>query len=515
MWLAGKKKYETIVNDLLPALFFYSEIRGKSFELMDLCKGLLKELDSMPPFPEKNRLEIILRTAQGAFWEDGHPVRYEFFDGIYPIYQEGIQKAWTLLQNSYHLFELGFWGVLLAFIYDHTIQKGASISLLKEAIQHFQENGKIWELANTKLHLARLLLQIEDENGQSTNDEVRQILMEALELFDQIGDKSNYGQTLRQMGNLKMKEQDLLEAIRLWKSARENLLAMDINEWAAASSINWQIGDAYLQLGQFDVAFKCFQEISRVNLEHGFVQQAVGALSKESFEKARYGNIEDAINIRKRCIDFIQDTGPEYQLAWNFWEMGELMRLAENPAESRQWFERAHEIFKKFQDHVGLSFYWRGIGDMALQDKNLELARQCFEKCGQFAHDAQHNWMAAYSLNRLGETEIEENNIKAAERYFVNAMKQARKVHDPGITLAILANIPKLHIRKNNLQMAVEIGAFVINHFASWNETKAQANTLMAEIKHDMLPREFNELKKKSQGLDLWKSVDDIIAELD
>jgi len=524
VWLVNKDEIESAVNHLLPSLFIYSEIRGKSFELVDLCKIALTELEKATNSTDKNRAELILRIVQGAelilrivqgaFWEDGQPVRYEFFDGVYPIYQETIHRAWSLFQDSFTLYELGYWGILLAYIYDHTIQRGVAINLLKEAIPQFKENNRTWELANAKLHLARLLLPLDFENGQTTKDEVQQNLTEALELFNQIGDKSNYGQTLRQLGNLKMKEQDRLEAIRLWKEARANLLTVDINEWAAASSINWQIGDAYLQLGQFDTAFACFHEISRVNLDHGYIQQAVGALSKESFEKARYGNLEDAINIRKRCLDLIQDTGPEYQLGWNCWEMGELQRLAGNLVESRQWFDRSHEIFKKYQDNVGLSFYWRGIGDLTLQNKDHETARQHFDKCEQFAHDAHHNWMVAYALDGLGKVKLDSNDVRAAEKYFAEAMKYARIVHDAGITSAILTNISKLYFQKKSHQKAVELGAFILQNFASWNETKSKAESLLAELKRSILPREFNELQKKGQSLDLWITVDQIITEL-
>ena len=513
-WMINKGKIESVVDHLLPSLFIYSEIRGKSFDLVSLCESALSEIGSVANVIDQKRTEIILLTAQGAFWEDGHPVRYEFFDGVYPIYQDAIHKAWSLFQNSFNLYDLGFWGILLAYIYDHTIQQGAAINHLEEAIPQFHNNNKIWELANAKLHFARLLLPLDFEDGQATKDEVHKNLTEALDLFNQIGDRSNFGQTLRQLGNLKMKEQDLQEAIRLWREARANLLSVDINEWAAASSINWQIGDAYLQLGHFDAAFKCFQEISRVNLDHGFIQQAVGALSKESFEKARYGNIEDAINIRKRCLDLIKETGPEYQLGWSLWEMGELMRLAGNPTESRQQFGRSYEIFKKYQDNVGISFYWRGIGDLALQNENLEAARQHYKKCEQFAHDAHHNWMVAYSLNGLGRIKTRSNDIITAEKYFVEAMMQARKVHDPGITFAILANISNLYIHKNDLQKAVELGAFILNHFASWNETKKQVESILTEIKHTVLPREFNELQMKGQSLNLWETIDQLITEL-
>lgn len=513
-WLVRKRKFEVVVNDILPSLFFYSEIRGKSLEFMNLCESLLRELESSPQIQDKTKLEIVIRTAHGAFWADGHPIRYEFFDGIYPFYREGIHKAWRLAQDTVPLHELGFWGVLLAYIYDHIIKPGAAIGRLKETIPHFRDQNNIWELANAKLHLARLLLPFDNGNGQNTNEEVRQNLTEALGLFEQIGDKSNCGQTLKQMGNLKMKEQDLPEAIRLWKAARVNLLSVDVNEWAAASSINWQIGDAYLQLGKFDQAFECFQDISRVNLEHGFVTQAVGALSKESFEKARYGDLEDAIKIRSQCLYFIQESGPEYQIAWNMWEMGELMRLAGNITDAEDWFGKAREIFEKHQDNVGLAFYWRGIGDLALRNENYDYAKQSFEKCEKLSRNAQHNWAVAYSLNGRARAELKLNDIKSAALHFAEALTLARKVHDPGIALAILAGFGELFAQAGKKEKAVELGFLITSHYASWHETKSQATSLLTRMKHVVFPRAFASAQNRGVTLDLWKTVDKVIDEV-
>jgi predicted ATPase/DNA-binding SARP family transcriptional activator len=513
-WLVGKKRFEVIVNDILPALFFFTEIRGKSLEFMNLCESLLKELESSPQVQDKTKLEIIIRTAHGAFWADGHPIRYEFFDGIYPFYREGIHKAWTLAQNTLQLHDLGFWGILLAYIYDHIIIPGAAIDHLKEAIPHFQHENKFWELANAKLHLARLLLPLDGGDGQNTNEEVRQNLTEALGLFERIGDKSNCGQTLKQMGNLKMKEQDLLEAIRLWKAARANLLSVDVNEWAAASSINWQIGDAYIQLGKFDQAFECFQDISRVNLDHGFVTQAVGALSKESFEKARYGDLEEAIKIRNQCLNFIQESGPEYQLAWNMWEMGELMRLAGNITDAGDWFGRAREIFEKHQDNVGLAFYWRGVGDLELLGGDFDSARLSFEKCEHLARNAQHNWAVAYSLNGRARAELGLNDTKPAALHFAEAMTFARKVHDPGIALGILAGMAEFYAHAGKKEKAVELGFLITSHFASWNEVKAQATSLLAQMKNLVFPRAFAESQNKGTARDIWTTVDEVIDEV-
>lgn len=513
-WLVAKGNHEVVVNNILPALFVYSEIRGKSIEFMKLCERLQEGSQSFSQTEDKNKLEIIVSTAKGSFWTDGHPLRYEFFDGIYPINLGSIQKAWELSQSSIQFHELGFWGSMLAYIYGYLIDANAAIQQLEKTLPQFEEKNSRWELANAKLHLARLLLKPEIDHNKSTNEVIRKHLTDALEIFKSLGDTTNYGQTQRQLGNLSLQEQDLLEAIRQWKTARAQFLSLDANEWVAASSINWQIGDTYIHLGQFDDAYKCFQEISQTNLNHGFIQQAVGALSKESFERARHGNLEDAIRIRRHCLELIKQTGPEYQVAWNHWELGELMRLTGKPDEAAENFEFSYKVFKDFDDNVGLSFYWRGIGDILLSNDETNEAVKCFSKSIEFAHAVHHNWIAAYSSNGLGKAKLARDEIVAAQEHLMTALQLARKVHDPGIALTILECVSELQAKTGNAERAVLLNALVTSHFASWNETKSRATAFSPGLKNRLLPREFNDLMKKGQLLELWDVVDQELIEL-
>jgi predicted ATPase/DNA-binding SARP family transcriptional activator len=507
-WLAIKRDYEEAINNILPVLFSYSEIRGKSLELLDMCDKMIKALGGISQSKKRTRAEIILLAVQSAFNIDGHPVRYTFFEGIYPVDQENTKRSWLLAQKTIKLYELGFWGTLLAFNYGHVFGYKDVLYVLQQTIQHFKENNDRWEMANAELHFAMLLLRPGINSDAILEDSIHLYLSEAIDIFNSLGDDVNAGHSLSMMGSLRMKEEKLHEAIQQWEVARSRLLKADVNEWAAASSINWHIGDAYLQMGKFKEAFDRFQEISRVNLEHGFIQQAVGALSKESFEKARYGDLEEAIAIRKQCIELIQETGPEYQLAWNFWEMGELMRLTGNFQSATKWFERAHEIFKKHQDSIGMAFYWRGVGDLSLLANDLQTAKQYFETCEQVARIGQHNWMTIYSLSSLSIIKLKSGDMESAASDLTEALRLAQKVHDPGITLKIIANVAELLAFKNQTESSIELSSFVLTHFASWNEIERQSSELMSSLKSKLLPREFNDAKKNGQTFDLWKTVD-------
>jgi len=508
-WLEEQGNYDTMVNHLLPALFTYSELRGKSLELMDLCERAITGLEKSNSIANKAKLEITLRTVEGAFWKDGHPLRYENFDGVYPINQAGVQRAWDLSQTLEGLHTLGYWGILLAFIHGHLNNRDMVVRQLEATLPFFQAGNNLWELANAKMHLARLLLEPDEKNEGHTGGELaRRYLTEALEIFKSLGDTTSSGQAWRLMGNLSLREQNLKEAIRLWQMARSNLLAVDVNEWWVASNINWQIGDAYLQQGQFDEAFKCYQETSRVNLAHGYIRQAVGALSKESFEKARYGDLQDAIRIRQQCLDLIQQTGQGYQISWNSWEMGELMRLTGELDEALQLFERSFKIFDSFTDNTGLAFYWRGKGDTLLARYHWQEASDAFLKSLEYARAAHHEWMTAYALNGLGRAQLYLNDLESAGAQMLGALNTVRKVHDPGITLTILDGLSEFHAKRESHERAALLSLFVWQHFATWNEIKARASQLTEALRQKFLPREFNELKKKAQSLDLWMVVD-------
>jgi predicted ATPase/DNA-binding SARP family transcriptional activator len=511
-WLEEQGDYETMVNKILPALFAYSEIRGKSIEMMGMCERAFNELQKNAPTAVNNKLEIILRTAHGAFWGDGHPLRYEFFEGVFPIHMDSIQRAWDLSQKSVGFHDLGHWGVLLAFVYGHLSPVDMPIRQLEQTLDRFQKNNNLWELANARMHLA-MLYMIMELDDQKKNAIARTHLTEALSIFKSLGDAASLGQVLRQMGNLSLREQNIKEAIRQWKAARASLLAVDVNEWVAASSIDWQIGNAYLQQGQFKEAFQCFQQVYLSNIEHGFVQLAIGALSKESFEKARYGDLEDAIKIRRQSLELIQQTELDYLTAWNFWEMGEMMRLAGNPDEAVELFERSFKLFEIYEeDKIGFAFYWRGLGDILLEKQDWAEAANAFQKSVELANQIHHQWAAAYALNGLGRAELYMSKIELSTDHILAALDLARKVHDPGVALTILDALSELHARKENFEKAAVLNALTLQHFASWNEIKRRATRLSMLLKDKLLPREFNELKKKGRSSDLWSVVDQELA---
>ncbi len=510
MWLVSNNRLETAVGRMLPILFHYCEVRSKVPELLHLVEAGLHAVDSFED-KSQHKVETILRTVQGAFSVDGFSMRLSVNEAIFPSNIETIQRAWSLAHSEIKFEELGFWGILLAFIYGRRMRLEDGLSQLETMISHFQRQDASWELANAYLHVIRLLI-INKAEPLKQEHALVEYLSRALELFSSLRDRINVAHTLIQWGELKFYQQDLKGAIQHWEEARSTLLT--IGEWGMATEILWGIAELYLQLGFFQKAFDSLRQVANTFLEHGEIQRAVGALSKESFEKVRYGDLSDALSIRQRCLTMLEETGLEYQFAWNYWEMGEIIRVSGNLNEASTWFERSRPIFESFDDRIGRSFYYRGMGEVAFAHKDYRLAQDNFAKSAELAGSAKHTWMLIYALNGLGKTQVALRNLELARQHFEEALELASRVKDKGIALVVIAGVAELLISLGQAQEAIELGSMVENHFASWHETKHQMSALLSTLKKSTTAEIFRQAQKRGRSLDLWETVDRLVLAL-
>jgi tetratricopeptide (TPR) repeat protein len=210
----------------------------------------------------------------------------------------------------------------------------------------------------------------------------------------------------------------------------------------------------------------------------------------------------------------LEETGLEYQFAWNYWEMGEIIRVSGNLNEASTWFERSRPIFENFSDRIGSSFYYRGIGDVALARKDYQMAEENFAKSAELARVAKHTWMLIYALNGLGKTQVALQNLDRAGWHFEEALELSSRVKDKGIALVVIAGVAELLTSLGQAQEAIELGFMVENHFASWRETKHRMSTSLASLKRSTTAENYRQARKSGYSLDLWETVDRLVLAL-
>jgi tetratricopeptide (TPR) repeat protein len=337
-------------------------------------------------------------------------------------------------------------------------------------------------------------------------------LSRAKNIFAALGDTVNIGQIMNLWGDLSYQQQDLEGAIKNWQLALDSML--NSGEWMAATHMRWQISGVYMQIGDFEKAFDGFHAVADVFREHGLRLEEVSTLSKESFEKVRYGDIEEALQIRRTCLEMILEIGLSYQIAWNYWEMGEVLRVKGDVTAAAQWYERAYQIFDREQDNNGRAYYFRGLGDIALGEQNYEAARSHFSTSADLAKSTNHTWLIAYSLSKLARAQLELEDSKSAKKNLRAAFQYGLKTLDKGIVLVILVEYAELCSRMGKDSTAVELCSLVKEHFASWHETRKHAATFLDALRNQMPARKYAQSMKKGRALDLWACVKSLINEL-
>lgn len=493
-WLAMQEDYPRIIRQMLPALFRWQEIYARASPFFAYVE---RALAALPPGSEP-QLRIILLAALSAFYRDGAAVRLAVFGNVSPARDEAIGEAWMLAEEKY---PFDFWGVVLAAMYGTIVDSGPALSRLEQLLAHFRAQDRRWEVAFTLQQIVFVILrQLAREEQTAT---AAAYIGEAYGLFQALRDVREGAYSLRLRGHLARIQSNFQDAIEQWQAAHDLLLHM--GDQALSAELDWHMGDAYLQLGEFAAAFDYYRQMSERAIASQNRALAGRILSKESLEASRYGRLDHAWKTRRDALAYSQQANDRYGEAWNSWEMAELYRLQGEPLAAREWFERARALFEQFGEEAGLSFYSRGLGDLAYRAGNYRQARDHYSQSLARAEATGHTWAKSYARCGLGLAALGLQEYETARSELAQALRQARKTGDRSITLFALGAAAELLAATGRAVRAAAVATHVLHHPVSWAETRSRAETLR---------KATGALRSEPEG-DLWEVVASIQEELD
>jgi len=509
-WLIAAGQAERAVQDILPPLLIYAEIRSKSEPLLKLIDDSMESLVySHQPDINQKTLTILL-TAMAAFYRNGFPIRLETFALVHVGKNDALQRAWSLANSAGNLHALGFWGVVLAYIYGRIIDRHIGIESLEQIIALYRaENGYRWELGIALLHISMLLLTIYEYRPDAIT--IQRYLDEAQNLFTALGDGLNSAYVLRQRGNCNFQMQDLHQSIYYLKQAQARFL--ELGETVIAADVSWQIGDMQNHIGEHTAAIQRYCETIDIYLERGLQRRAARLMSKASYESLRYGGFEVALDLRQRSLELAEIANDPENMAWSIWEMGDLKRVVGDFREAGDWYERAYPLFEDLDNKLGLAFYQRGLGDLALATQDYQTAREHFAKSLEYADIDQIGWLTSYALNGLGQADLGLGMMESAGNHFLQAVKKGRRSKDRGVTLVALLGLASYFAAAGNFERAFELAYLVKSHFATWNETSEAASQLLTDVAGKLPSDRISVLQSYDEDEDLWLLIDRITAE--
>ncbi len=237
-------------------------------------------------------------------------------------------------------------------------------------------------------------------------------------------------------------------------------------------AILWELGAAYLYLGDFSQAFATFEAQRQGAVKAGWGNIEILALSTYSFEAVRFGDLDLAREKRLESLALSQRLQDANGLAWNHFEMGEICRLAGDTAAARTWYDQSLDLFQEYGISIGIAFYQRGLGDIALSQGEWADAQAHFDESYRLAIEFKHEWAAAYALSGLGRAAAGMGQFETSRQRLEQALALARELGNPGLMLLSVDGLATLLLGEGDAEGVAQLSAFVLEYYAAWRETR-------------------------------------------
>ena len=122
-------------------------------------------------------------------------------------------------------------------------------------------------------------------------------------------------------------------------------------------------------------------------------------------------------------------------------------------------------------------------------------------------------WNHAYTLCELAHVALTEKDYPMAAHHFHQALRLAIRWSSVGLTLVIIAGFAHMWLYQKQYQQAIALAVMVLNHEATWAETKPMAENVLATTVQHMTPAAFQEAQATGEMYELTAVVADLLAE--
>jgi predicted ATPase/DNA-binding SARP family transcriptional activator len=464
-WLVENDDITTITTCMMPALFHYLESKYHFFLFHPLIESALVKAEALGLSTER----AILLIARVAFFITGFPTRFIDYPWV-DVSQLGVEDAQVILSEDPE--EAGFWAILQAWQYGRLSDAGAGVMYLEYLLNWFTINNRPWEAAFARQSLGRLLVRrIGDVDSIDDQGQGRDYLLRSLHEFESLGDKREAAISQYFLGLERQRAGDLLEATRIIMQAQVKL--RELGDDIIAANGYWQLADIHMQLGEVEIALDFLHKLGTFLIQRGRAQLAGLAISRQSYEAVRYGDLDEAMRLRMISLEISQRYEDDFLKAWDFWEMGEIFRVKGNLHEARNSYEKARNYFTVVNAPIGFTFYFRGLGDLALAEKDYSGSEDHFLTSVDWAQLVQHPWQETYALAGAGKAATGAGKFGQARAYFIRALQSTQNLIElDGMVLSLLAGVAYLYQQLNLEDRSRSLARLILSNPLTWRETQ-------------------------------------------
>jgi len=485
-WMVSNDLWNDIVQKMVLGLYHYVTIVKRLDDLVLLLKDArLKLLAS--DMNETNRLTLAIIDTLEIYCEE----EFSILDDN-PL--ERLKETWKFVTDHRLAGVLGFWYVMLAGLaYKKNIDPNAK-KRLDEAITQIRESGDSWILGISLMIQANWWLEFNLDKPK---------LEEASQIFDDLGVPYEQSYIAGMMTDHVVQNQTTPMEIKDYfeKAQLFYRKLVELNPRFNYLSYRYNPPNRYFQIGEFETGFTAFHNEQKFFEQTGHAGWLAHSLYLESETAVRYSTFDHALRTRQRCLELSKLSEFQTTVFWNMYEYGEVYRVFGDQKKAMELYEQAFVGFEKLSISLGLAYYQRAYGDIALQNIQYSNALTHYQKFMKFSTEDNHLWSMAQAHGKLALAYAQLREVERSRTKLITALTQMQTWEKHGLILDSLLAEAACLMKDGRNKEAVALSSFLCNHLFSWNQTKQYARFLLDEVSSQLSPKDVESAKKSGDKI--------------
>jgi len=180
--------------------------------------------------------------------------------------------------------------------------------------------------------------------------------------------------------------------------------------------------------------------------------------------------------------------------------------------EAQAALEESIAINTSLGDRTGLGYAYRGLGLVEQAQGKHTQALSSFEKSHKFFTELGARWDIARLLSEMGRSEFALGNDLEAERLWRESLRLSMETQGTLTTLDVLVDVAGINAKRGDTQHALHLALISLNHPASIQSTRAQAEKIIEELKEKTSMEEIETAKRLANESALESVIEEILA---
>jgi tetratricopeptide (TPR) repeat protein len=197
-------------------------------------------------------------------------------------------------------------------------------------------------------------------------------------------------------------------------------------------------------------------------------------------------------------------------------DLGDLAIAMGNLDEAQKYHEAALEIRQKMGNQDGIATSKADLGVVALQKGEYELAEDLFSEVLGIFSDLGDEGAIAMIDRYSGNLALALGDPQEAASKYRDSLAVHYKHKRQTSCLITLKSVAKLWARDiEKLHRAIELTAMVHHHPETWEFDLVETENLLKDLREKLPESEFAKAVEAGRSLDLWNTVEKVLASLE